>query len=120
MKNRTFVLNNVGSTLEVMQQVDKTLGISNLKGEKKTAFDNDKLGWTSQLTSGIWLVPIRAGDDVDHCVVVDVFLLHIVDSEEDYPLHLCKESLIACAGDGAINPYIAEIREVIDKRKTTN
>ena len=64
------------------------------------------------VTHGVWLVRLRAGNQVDHCIVVDGVRRLILDGDEKRPMHLSTNSLRSCGGDNAQRLYIAEVREL--------
>lgn len=75
-------------------------------------FQADKFKWLAELTRGTWIVRLRAGNAVDHCVVIDGQRQEIEGSEERKPFRLSESSLRTCGGDGAVELYISEVREL--------
>ena len=68
--------------------------------------------WLGGQSSGVWIVRLVQGNEVDHCVVIDGNRQLILDSAENYPIRLSAECLRLCGGDEVPNLQVAEIREL--------
>ena len=49
---------------------------------------------------------------MDHCIVIDGGRKLIVDSAEEYPLHLSVEAIHHCGGSKADKLVVAEVRQI--------
>ena len=69
-----------------------------------------------RLDRGIWLVWVYAGKEVGHCILVNGFQKHILDSFESHIMHLSDTALRLCGG-GSLSGNgrevnIAEVQEL--------
>lgn len=100
---------SIGSTQRAIHRVLPNFNLRKISSEE---FRRDKFRWLANCTSGLFLLRMRTGTEVDHCVVTDGAKSEIVDGDEKMPMRLYEAALRACGGGDARNLYIAEVREL--------
>lgn len=80
-------------------------------------FRESKFSRLANLETGLFIVSLRTGTTVDHCVFIDALRNEIVECEEKKPIRLSGRSLRACGGVNIRWLYVVEVRELYCSRK---
>lgn len=72
----------------------------------------------AEFSCGLWMVVLQNYDRhrVEHCVLVDANQKIILDSEEEYPITLCAQSLRMSAGSGCRKLQVTQVIELCDTK----
>lgn len=87
---------SIGSTQRFLHSLQKGLNFRKISDKQ---FCENKFEWLSMQCEGLFIVRIHAGNDVDHCALVDGDRQEILDSEEKKPLRLSLSALRSCVGE---------------------
>ena len=77
----------------------------------------DRMRWLAERPTGVWLVHIKSGTELDHAVCVDAEKRLIFDNAETHPFSLTEVNLRRCGGEAFPNCYIESIRELVHTAK---
>ncbi|CAN8072968.1 unnamed protein product [Agarophyton chilense] len=105
----SFTFRSIGSSQRFLHTVHKQL---NFRKVSDPEFQKDKMKWLCSRYQRLWITRIHAGNEVDHCVLVDGNQNEILDSEEKKPMRIFVEALRSCVGTTDKKVYVAEVREL--------
>lgn len=107
VKNCRTKFKKLGAVERLINSLGVKCCILKAKPEQKN------IDWLSELESGVWLVRLLVLNAVNHCVVIDGTRKHILDSEEPFPMKLCKRALMLCGGGRTRKLIFAEVFELV-------
>lgn len=118
--NKAYI--NIGQVVRLVHKLKEKLQFQKLKATEKKILNTDQWFWCTSLTRGIYILRFQGIKKRAHCIVVDGNRKLLLDSAEHYPMELCMEALLICAGKPKKKSIVkfVEIFELVDQNKTTS
>lgn len=108
----------VGQVVRRVHMLKERLQFQKVKAVEKKLFNTDPWFWVTSLTRGIYIFRMQEIQKRSHCIVVDGNRLLLLDSTEHYPMQLCMEALLICAGKPKKKSKVkfVELFELVDQK----